>query len=275
MRSVYLALALFAVGCGPEFAVIPKGGQEQIRAQAPMGITMTAHAEQWRGDPYDLPDYVTPILVELYNPGPYEVRVSLVDFALRDAHGTRYPAINPFIPSVLGEADPLDPKQMLASNGLLLASRSGGGGHFGGGHAFGGGRGGVTVGAPGGRRFGAAGAPGFQGRFYVNPGLRGYFGFGPGVFYWCYPFVRPPYYWDWVYWWGPAYYPTAQPSQDVLANALPEGVLPAGSRITGFLYFKKATGQGQSNLDLAWELIDPRSSQSLGSLHVPLEVVHR
>ena len=122
MRGVYFALALFAVGCGPEFAVIPKGGQPQIQAQAPMGISMTARAEQWRGDPYDLADWVTPILVELYNPGPYEVRISLVDFALRDGHGTRYPAINPFIPAALGEVDLRDTSAMLASRGA--------GGHF-------------------------------------------------------------------------------------------------------------------------------------------------
>jgi hypothetical protein len=110
------------------------------------------------------------------------------------------------------------------------------------------------------------------GGFFISPGLRGYF--GPGFFYWDYPFIRPPYYWDWVFWWGPAYYPSARPSADVLDNALPEGVLPPNSRISGFLYFKKATGGTQRNLDLSWELVDARTSNSLGSLHVPLEVVH-
>src|SRR5262249_18035152 len=106
MRQVLVALALVTVGCGPEFSVLPRNGQARIQAQAPMGIPVTAHAEQWRGDPYDLADWFTPILVELYNPGPYEVRVSLADFALRDEHGTRYAAINPFLPSLLGENDP-------------------------------------------------------------------------------------------------------------------------------------------------------------------------
>jgi len=283
MRSVLLAIVVLIAGCGPEFAVIPRNGQESIRAQAPMGLTMTALAEQWHGDPYDLADYVTPILVELYNPGPEEVRVSLADFALRDDKGTRYPAINPFIPAVLGETDRRD-------TGVMLASRGGGagfGGHGGGGFHGGGGYRGAGhfamgrgygargfVGAPPARRFYGGGGPrwGWGGGFHISPGLRGYF--GPGYLYWDYPFIRPPYYWDWVYWWGPAYYPSPRPSADVLEWALPEGVLPPNARIEGFLYFKKATGGGQHSLDLSWELVDARSSNSLGSLHVPLEVIH-
>jgi hypothetical protein len=114
---------------------------------------------------------------------------------------------------------------------------------------------------------------GWSGGFRLSPGLRGYYGIGP--WYWDYPFIRPPYYWDWVFWWGPAYYPAAYPSQDVLAYALPEGVLPPNTRVQGFLYFKKATSPERRNLDLAWELVDAKTSNNLGSLHVPLEVVRR
>ena len=60
---------------------------------------MVAFANQWDAYPFDLADYVTPIAVELYNPGPNEVRVSYVDLALRDASGFRYAAINPYIPA--------------------------------------------------------------------------------------------------------------------------------------------------------------------------------
>jgi hypothetical protein len=273
MRSVFFSLAFLVAGCGPEFAVIPRNGQERIQAQAPMGISMTALAEQWHGDPYDLADYVTPILVELSNPGPSEVRVSLADFALRDEGGTRFQAINPFIPAVLGETDPRDTGEMLASRGGGVAHGSGGGG---GARAFGtrsyGSRG-VVVGPPPARRsYGSGGGWGWGGGFFISPGLRGFY--GPGYAYWDYPFIRPPYYWDWVYWWGPGYYPSARPSADVLGNALPEGVLPPNSRIAGFLYFKRATGAPHRELDLSWELRDARNSTDLGSLHVPLVVVH-
>jgi hypothetical protein len=276
MRQVLVALALVTVGCGPEFSVLPRNGQERIQAQAPMGITVTAHAEQWRGDPYDLADWFTPILVELYNPGPYEVRVSLADFALRDEHGSRYAAINPFLPSLLGENDPGDTGVMLAARGGGFSFRGGGGfrSSYRGGGVRVGTYGGVVIGAPTGRRIYGGGWYGWGGGFRLSPGLRGWYGWGPGIFYWDYPFIRPPYYADWVYWWGPSYCPWPRPSQDVLSLALPEGVLPPNTRVQGFLYFRRATGGGQANLDLGWELVDARTSQNLGSLHVPLAVVH-
>ncbi|HEY2744563.1 MAG TPA: hypothetical protein VGL86_08065 [Polyangia bacterium] len=302
-----LALTLFAAACGPEFAVVPKGGMERIVAegQGPAsGVTMVAYANQWDAFPQDLADYVTPIAVELYNPGPNEVRVSYVDLALRDASGYRYGAINPYIPANLAESDPPAAPQkltLLASNGpIVLASssggHSGGGGHFGGGGAhFGGGahwsggaRGGFggraiirppsgprgVVIAPGARHPGYGwgyGAGGWS-NYRVIGGLRHYY--GPGVGYWGGPWIYPPYYRDWVFFWGPAYYP-ARPSMEVLEQGLPEGVLPPGGRVSGFLYFKRATGAHQTALDLSWEMHDAQTGASLGSLHVPLEVVPR
>src|SRR3954468_3045169 len=112
MRSMLLALTclVLAPACGPEFAVVPRGGVDRIVAQGQgpaTGVTMVAFANQWDADPNDLADYVTPIAVELYNPGPNEIRVSYVDLALRDASGFRYAAVNPYIPaSTVGEADP-------------------------------------------------------------------------------------------------------------------------------------------------------------------------
>ena len=317
MRRMFLALSciLFASACGPEFAVVPRGGIDRVVAQGEgpaNGVTMVAFANQWDAYPYDLADYVTPIAVELYNPGPYEVRVSYVDLALRDSSGFRYAAINPYIPATtVGEADPILPQPekpvLLAANGPLVVAanfgHAGGGAHFGGGGAhFGGGRvvgppasrggsgyggrgiipapgprgrGGVIVGPPGVHRPGVGGwgyvGGGWNG-YRVHGGLRPYYGWGVG--YWGGPWVYPPYYNDWVFFWGPSYYP-ARPSTEVLELGLPEGVLPAGARVSGFLYFKRATGAHQGALDLSWEVHDARTNASLGSLHVPLEVVHR
>ena len=311
MRRMLLALtcSVFAVACGPEFAVVPKGGIDRIVAegQGPAsGVTMVAYANQWDAYPFDLADYVTPIAVELYNPGPNEVRVSYVDLALRDGSGFRYAAINPYIPASMAEADPqLEKPVLLASNGpIVLASssggHSGGGGHFGGGgHWSGGGghwSGGGARGGYGGRAIirppmgsprGVVIAPGARhpgyGWGYVGGGwrnyrliggLRPYYGLGWGGGYWAGPWFYPPYYRDWVFFWGPAYYP-ARPSMEVLEQGLPEGVLPPGGRVSGFLYFKRATGANQGALDLSWEMHDAQTGASLGSLHVPLEVVHR
>jgi hypothetical protein len=308
-----LSCSLFAAACGPEFAVVPKGGLDRVVAQGQgpaSGVTMVAFANQWDAFPYDLADYVTPIAVELYNPGPNEIRVSYADLALRDGSGFRYAAINPYIPaSTVGEADLPARPVLLASNGpLVVASnttRIGGGFHVGGGAHWGGGRvvgpppargygggraiipaprggvlrggglrGGVIVGPPGARRPG--GGWGYYGGgwsgYRVHGGLRPYYGWGVG--YWGGPWFYPPYYGDWVFYWGPAYYP-ARPSIEVLESGLPEGVLPPGARVSGFLYFKRATGANQGALDLSWDIRDAQTGASLGSLHVPLEVVHR
>jgi hypothetical protein len=314
MRRMFLALscALFVSACGPEYAVVPHGGVDRVVAQGQgpaNGVTMVAFANQWDAYPYDLADYVTPIAIELYNPGPYEVRVSYVDLALRDGSGFRYAAINPYIPATaVSDAEPILPAPekpvLLAANGPMLVAWNGhsGAAHFGGfggAHPSGGARvvappparggvvvgaprvvgpnarGGIIVGAPGVRRPGGGywgyGGGGWNGYLVVG-GLRPYYGYGVG--YWGGPWFYPPYYRDWVFFWGPSYYP-ARPSTEVLELGMPEGVLPPGAHVSGFLYFKRATAARQGALDLSWDVHDARSGASLGSLHVPLEVVHR
>jgi hypothetical protein len=307
MRSAkFVFVCLIAVaGCGPEFAVVPRDGMDRAVSQM-NGVTLVAFANQWAGDPYDLADYVTPIAVELYNGSPYEVRVNYADLALRDGSGFRYAAINPYIPATMyGEngpapATPATPSAtpsatnekkpvLLAANGPMLVawhSGGGGGGFSGGGfHASassGYHGGGMGMHSSGGVRGGWIGpAPGAHGWGYRGGGWRGYrpiggvrpwFGYGLG--YWGGPWAYPPYYYDWVFAWGPTYYP-ARPSDDVLTLGLPEGVLPPGARVSGFLYFKRATAQHQGALDLAWDVHDAQTNAPLGSVHVPLEVVHR
>src|SRR5581483_1843570 len=88
---------------------------------------------------------------------------------------------------------------------------------------------------------------------YNGPAFRYYGGlrawYGAGAIYWGGPLIYPPWYGDWVLWWSPAYYPMARAPMDMLTMALPEGVLPAGGKIDGFLFFKKATGGNGGNLD--------------------------
>jgi hypothetical protein len=302
-----------ALGCAPEFAVVPQNGMDRVVAQV-NGVTLVAFANQWDANPYDLTDYVTPIAVELYNPGPNEVRVSYADLVLKDGSGFRFGAINPFLPAQMGEAETTDraplvdvaPAQkpvLLASNGpiLLASGRFGGGGggrvsappaHFGGGARM--------VAPPSGRMIGPGpglghpilAPPGVRGGMYIGPsvrhwgyggrgwngylvagGLRPYYGFGVG--YWGGPWwAFGPYYSAWVYPWGPDYYP-ARPTTDVLTLGLPEGVLPPGAHVSGFLYFKRATAAQRGGLDLSWDMHDARTGASLGTLHVPLAVVPR
>jgi hypothetical protein len=258
-----LALA----GCGGGVAVVPENGMS--RALSTSGpVTITAFATAWAGDPEDLTDYLTPVAVELYNAGPWEVRVSYADFGLRDERGERFPAINPFQSARYSNVE--DP-------GVLLASRGGGGGHGGGGRfsagrSGGGGGGHVVVGPPGGTRSGAVGAHGGWSGYHVHPGARGWY--GPGWLYWGLPFVQPPWYATWVYPWGPANYPSDRPSADVVESALPEGVLEAGGHVNGFLYFKKATDRTRQ-LVLSWDAHEALQGGYVGMARVPLMVVER
>jgi hypothetical protein len=295
-RSIFVSLVAVAglfAGCGPEWAVVPRDGLDRVVGQS-NGVTMVAFENQWAGDPYDLANYVTPIAVELYNGSPYEVRVNYADFALRDQSGTRFPAINPYYTANgYSAADaPISDSDgkvvMLASNGPILLASHSGGGHSSGGGFHGGGYHGSAIrsgGAPrgyvgaGGRWVGAAPGPrgwGIHGGawhgFRPVVGTRRWYGYGVG--YWGGPWAYPPYYWTWVYGWGPLYYPSG-PSEDVLELGLPEGVLPPGARVSGFLYFKKATGPGQGGLDLAWEAHDAQTGAALAGVHLPLEVMHR
>jgi hypothetical protein len=322
---------LGAIGCAPELAVVPRGGMDRAVAQV-NGVTLVAFANQWDAYPYDLADYVTPIAVELYNPGPNEVRVSYADLALRDGSGFRYAAINPYIPATtVGQTEVRGERHAHAAlltenNGLVLLAANGGGvlvaqGRYGGGMRSappagggfrsappagggfrsspapmyrGGGsmyrspppahfggygtrtiipppRGGM-IGAPGGRHYGWGYPGGGWNGYLVSGGLRGYYGVGVG--YWGGPWFYPPYYSDWVFGWGPGYYPQ-QPSTDVLSLGLPEGVLPPGARVSGFLYFKRATAAHQGALELSWDVHDARTGAALGVVKVPLEVVQR
>jgi hypothetical protein len=265
-RVVFLMLALVA-GCGGGVAVVPQNGMPRVLATSGP-VTITAFAAAWTGDPEDLTDYLTPVAVELYNAGPWEVRVSYADFALRDERGERYAAINPFLPGRYSRVD--------NPGGVLLASRGGGGGH-GGGHfssgRMGGGSGGhVSVGPPGATRSGSVGAHGGWSGYRVHPGARGWY--GGGWLYWGLPFVQPPWYATWVYSWGPGYYPSDRPSADVIDNALPEGVLEPGGHVNGFLYFKKATDRTRQ-LDLSWDAHEALQGGFVGMARVPLIVVER
>jgi hypothetical protein len=277
----FMSLALLLAACGPEFAVVPHDGRPAISANAPTGSTLTAFANQWDGYPDDLADYVTPISVELYNPGPNEIRVLYCDFVLKDAGGHRYGAINPFTPSMLGRIDfELDKPVMLAGRGGGGGGHGGGGFHGGGGYhggapraAFGyhGGfhTGGMSISMGPRLRWGVA--PIYHGPgFIYYGGLRTWY--GSGAMYWGGPWSVPLWYNDWVYYWGPQYYPY-RPSADVLQLALPEGVIPPGGKVDGFLYFKRATAGSGGDLDLAWEMYDAKTNQALGTLHVPLVAV--
>jgi len=57
------------------------------------------------------------------------------------------------------------------------------------------------------------------------------------------------------------------PTGDMLQQALPEGVLGPGGRITGFLYFEALADV--RHIDLLAELVDPKTDERFGRIDIP------
>jgi len=259
MKRAFACL-LFLPACASAPDVLPAGGRQVVSAQA-AGATVTVFASPWEGSPYDLGNYVTPIPIEFVNEGPAPLRVSYFDLALTDETGRRYAAINPYVAQEQSSSLPIDRSALVAGRGF----RGGGG---------------VRVGAPGVRmvapRRPIVGHP--FGGARVGFGFRGYAPYahyrrwyGPGIAYWDYPFLFPAGYASWVWAWGPAYYPAPIPD-DVLSMGLPEGVLQPGGRVSGFVYFQRATDAAH-RLTLTWYVHDAQSGAPLGEAALPLDVI--
>lgn len=68
--------------------------------------------------------------------------------------------------------------------------------------------------------------------------------------------------------------PTALPTQDMLAEALPEGVHEDGGRVDGFIYFQNVTREDQVRFEL--KLVDASNGTELGTpISVPFRVGRR
>jgi hypothetical protein len=101
--------------------------------------------------------------------------------------------------------------------------------------------------------------------FYVAPHLVRYYPFFArfdGAFAYD-PFFYATYY--------PAFRRVSLPTGDMVQKALPEGVLQAGGRITGFLYFEAADFARDRGTFL-FDLVDARTLRRLGRIEMPLEI---
>jgi hypothetical protein len=68
--------------------------------------------------------------------------------------------------------------------------------------------------------------------------------------------------------------PQRLPMQDVLADALPEGVVRDGERVAGFIYFQSVTGS-ESAVEFEMNLSDASDGQAFGRVAIPFQTAQR
>jgi hypothetical protein len=98
-------------------------------------------------------------------------------------------------------------------------------------------------------------------RFDLAPTYWGYY---PGIPRWRYGWAHDTFHYDHYY---PAW-EVALPTSDMMEQALPEGVLEPGGRVTGYLFFQRLDSH-VTGATFRATLIEPTSGRSFGSLRVP------
>jgi hypothetical protein len=100
-------------------------------------------------------------------------------------------------------------------------------------------------------------------RFFVAPHYSYLY---PGVAPWSGPFAYDPFYYDNFY----ARWPEKLPTQDMLSEALPEGVVQDGGSVSGFVYFQSVTKR-ESAVQFDMNLVDASDGQTFGVVAIPFQ----
>ncbi len=101
-------------------------------------------------------------------------------------------------------------------------------------------------------------------RFWVAPYLGGFY---PGFR----PFGGPFFYDPWFY---SAYYPAWKvglPTQDMMVQALPEGVVEPGGKIAGFLYIEHKPKHGKHST-FVYDVVNAETQELIGKVKEPIEI---
>jgi len=248
MRVTHLVALAGALGClgfgctEPALVPAPEAfrptGTKDLAAVEVAGVRLWASGDAWHGVPARLEQVLTPVRVTVENHSGHPIRVAYRDFSLLGSTGFHYAALPPF--SLQGTA---------VSSAALPGAWVPAAYH------------------PASRGPAAPLRPRFESRQFRL--ARPYLGFyGPGFEPW-------PFAWDW----DPLYYgrwyaswPQPLPSQDMLEQALPEGVVDDGGRVSGFVYFQQTT-KHESQVQLQFQAQDAQTGQVLGTGSVPFVVV--
>lgn len=241
MRIRPALCAVFAVlvsGCVVP-VLVPTGvavrsGSRDVAFTEAGGVRVWADGT-WSGDPANLPDYVTPVLVTVENRSGRAVRLAYEDFTLLGATGTRYAALPPFSISgpvsdatvrpgtiVLADYHPARPVPQRPVSPRIHSHR-----------------------------------------FHVAPPYAHlYIGFPLWAGLWA---LNAAYYAHWSAMW-----PTLLPTDDMLQRAMPEGALEDGGVVSGYVYFQNVNREATVQLEV--QLHDAASAASMGVAAIPFSV---
>ena len=232
-----VGLVLLGAACAFEPVLVPDTGAntlgDKVAFTETQGVRVSVNGDAWRGEPFNLPDVLTPLHVSIENGGPVPLRLAYRDFAIIGESGMRYAALPPL------QAESQLPTGRVS--GVKLYT--------------------VTY-----RAAPARTAPRFHHRrFYVAPHYGYYY---PGYPLWASPFPYASF--------GPTPYswPQRLPTEDMIAEALPEGVLEPGGHVDGFVYFQGVT-QREDHVKFDFKLVDGSTQQQVGEAVVPFLVKHR
>jgi hypothetical protein len=255
VRRILMGLVLGSVGmigCATTPVLKPAPGDtlapgKQSTVQADVaGVVVFIDGNAWKGDPTNLGDLFTPVMVTIQNNSGKSVRVSYPDFSLSSSTGFTSTAIPPI--KAKGQVSRADPSSSKLPVQLAVYEPDG-----------------LGQGALSGRVRLAGFEHGFDhDRFMVAPHFAGFY---PGMEAWPYSYPYDPFYYDSLY----ASWPEKLPTQDMLSKALPEGVVQNNGKISGFVYFK-AVGSQESTVTFGMNLADATNGQSIGQVSVPFAV---
>jgi len=220
------------------------GKQNVVQADV-AGVRVLAAGNVWKGDPPDLGQLFTPVMVTIENNSGKTVRVSYADFNLNGSSGFKYAAIPPM--SAKGQIGRADRTPSKIPVRLALYEPGAGGADL------------------SNRVQLAAWEHHFDhDRFMIAPHFRSYY---PGWEAWPGIYPYDPLYYNSLY----AYWPEKLPTQDMLSKALPEGAVQNDGKVSGFVYFQ-GVGQRESSVTFTMSLVDATNGQSFGQVAIPFAV---
>lgn len=102
--------------------------------------------------------------------------------------------------------------------------------------------------------------------FYVAPHFSRFY---PRLSRFAGPFAYDPLFYS-------TYFPRFQrlrlPTGDMVQKALPEGVLEAGGKVTGFLYFEDIDVGDDDTATFTTDLVNASTGETVGAIRIPLEI---